>query len=110
VAELNLHQRAVAVGAVGPSALCSGGRFLRPFTRHSLMACGLVGTMLVSVCAVAANSPSRAALQRHQVIICMNKRMAANTTISYNEAAKVCKKQVRMPPGLSARIDDAEVH
>jgi hypothetical protein len=83
------------------------------YSLAKILAFGLVGTMFVSVCGFAANSPSRAALQRHQVIICMTKRMAANTTISYNEAAKMCKEQFKIPPahvGLSARMEHADAH
>lgn len=39
-------------------------------------------------------SPSAARADRHQLAACMTKQMAASKTISYYEAAKICKDQL----------------
>jgi hypothetical protein len=41
------------------------------------------------------NSLSRPISPRHQLIACMAKRMSASKTISYNEATRECKEQLK---------------
>jgi hypothetical protein len=54
------------------------------------------GLTLASVPLIAADSsaPSHA-LGRRQLADCMTKRMAADRTISYNDAAKACKDELQ---------------
>jgi hypothetical protein len=58
----------------------------------------MAGLLLVAAQAVAAD-PGQPALTRRQMVTqiigCMKKRMSASRTISYNEAAKVCKDQLK---------------
>ena len=55
-------------------------------------------TMFSSVPALAVDSVRPSTMTRHQVIVqtigCMRRRMSADKTISYNEAAKACKNQI----------------
>ncbi len=55
-------------------------------------------TMVAGVPALAVDSARPQAMTRHQVIVqtigCMRRRMSADKSISYNEAAKVCKNQI----------------
>jgi hypothetical protein len=44
---------------------------------------------------MAADSGNRPPSTRHQLMMCMTKRMSASKTISYNEATKVCKAQLK---------------
>ena len=53
------------------------------------------GMILVGAQALAASPKSQAALNRRQLVDCMSKRMAFDKAISYNEAAKVCKIQMK---------------
>ena len=56
--------------------------------------------------------PGQPALTRRQmltqVIGCMKKRMSASRTISYNEAAKVCKDQLKQSDSSSAPLVAAD--
>ncbi len=58
-----------------------------------LVMLGLTGQLL------AADSPSQASLNRRQLASCMTKQMNASRTISYNDAAKVCKLQQKSQNG-----------
>ncbi len=51
--------------------------------------------LFVGAQALAAAPKSQAAMNRRQLMDCMNKRMASDKAISYNEAAKVCKVQMK---------------
>jgi hypothetical protein len=56
------------------------------------------GLLLVAAQAVAVDTGQPALTKRQmvtQVIGCMKKRMSASRTISYNEAARVCKDQLK---------------
>lgn len=70
-------------------------------------AIAMAGLLLVAVRAVAIDS-GQPALTKHQmltqVIGCMKKRMAASRTISYNDAAKVCKDQVKQGDNSSRLV------
>ncbi len=83
------------------------------FMNRASMLIAMAGMMFVGADAFAANSPSHAAIQRRQLANCMSKQMAANTSISYNEAAKACKDQMKIQngqAGLSARAKQAILH
>ena len=58
--------------------------------RISIVILGMVG-LTRHVHAV--NASSQASLGRRQLASCMTKQMNASRTISYNDAAKVCKLQ-----------------
>ena len=53
------------------------------------------GMLIAGGQALAAAPKSQAAINRRQVADCMIKRMASDKAISYNEAAKVCKVQIK---------------
>lgn len=55
----------------------------------------MTGLMCVGTQAFAANSRNQVAMRRRQVVDCMSKRMSLNKSISYNEAAKACKDQMK---------------
>lgn len=58
----------------------------------------IAATSMVFVGAQAfAGSRNQAAMNRRQIADCMSKRMSANKAESYNEAAKVCKDQMKRP-------------
>lgn len=69
------------------------------------------GLLLVAAQAVAVDT-GQPALTRHQmltqVIGCMKKRMSANRTTSYNEAAKVCKEQLKQSDSSSVPLVAAD--
>jgi hypothetical protein len=59
--------------------------------------------MVTVTCAAAQAAPvdaryraadARAVSAKRQVIDCMNKSMAANRTLSYNEATRLCRSQI----------------
>jgi hypothetical protein len=54
-----------------------------------------MGALVVGAQALAVNWTSSSTLTRRQLADCMTKRMSASKTISYNEAAKVCKDQLK---------------
>jgi hypothetical protein len=51
--------------------------------------------IFVNAQAIAVESMSHSLSPRRQLIACMNKRMSASRTISYNEAAKGCRDQLK---------------
>jgi hypothetical protein len=51
--------------------------------------------IFVNAQAIAVDTISHSASPRRQLIACMNKRMSASRSISYNEASKVCKDQLK---------------
>jgi hypothetical protein len=91
----------------------TGSRFLEHFMNRASMVIAMAGMMFVSADAFAANSPGHAAIDRRQLANCMSKQMAANTSISDNEAAKARKDQMKIQngqAGLSARAKQAILH
>jgi hypothetical protein len=50
----------------------------------------LVGSLTVGAAANGEPAPSK-----HQLSSCMSHRMASNRSLSYNDAAKACKTQLR---------------
>jgi len=51
--------------------------------------------LLVAGNAVAVKSMSPSAMHKRQLVGCMARQMSASKTISYNEAAKLCKDQLK---------------
>jgi ABC-type proline/glycine betaine transport system permease subunit len=48
------------------------------------------------ICAQALADPmSHSVSNKHQLIACMTKRMSASRSVSYNDAAKLCKDQLK---------------
>jgi len=62
---------------------------------HRLTVIVVAGMLIAGAQAFAAAPKSQAAMNRRQLADCMNKRMASDKAISYNEAAKVCKVQMK---------------
>lgn len=58
----------------------------------------MTSVMLVGARALAVDSVSQSTMSKRQLIAqmvgCMKKQMAADNTISYNEAMKACKDQI----------------
>jgi hypothetical protein len=50
----------------------------------------MIGVMLAGPKALAGDAQSQSVLNKRQMIGCMNKRMSANRTVSYNDAKKAC--------------------
>jgi hypothetical protein len=46
--------------------------------------------------------PTSAAMNRRQMVSCMTKQMSASKTISYNEATKLCRDQLKSQNGSVA--------
>jgi hypothetical protein len=71
---------------------------------RALLTSVIVGVASMSVQAMAVDSISHPVSPRHQLMACMTKRMSASKTISYNEATKVCKAQLKSQnPALASR-------
>jgi hypothetical protein len=49
-----------------------------------------------------AQPESPAIIAKHQLSECMSKRMAANRTLSYNEAMRACKERLQPPKDLAS--------
>jgi hypothetical protein len=60
-----------------------------------LMLIATAGVMLVGTQAIAIDPAGHSRSSRRQVMDCMTKRMSANKTVSYNEAIKACKDQMK---------------
>jgi hypothetical protein len=57
---------------------------------------------------VTAHPESAAVIAKQQVTECMNKRMAANKTMSYNEAMRLCKDKQQPPKDTLASNGPSE--
>jgi hypothetical protein len=55
----------------------------------------MTGMVFAGVQAFAVNPTLQSTPKRRQLMDCMTKQMSASRTISYNEAAKVCKDQLK---------------
>ena len=55
-----------------------------------------LSSMLLGVQATVANAATHASVTRRQITDCMKKQMSANRGLSYNEATKTCKEQVKL--------------
>jgi hypothetical protein len=53
------------------------------------------GVMLLGARALAADPAGHAKNSRRQLVGCVIKRMSASRTVSYNEATKACKEQLK---------------
>jgi hypothetical protein len=62
---------------------------------RTLAIIAMTGTILMGSPAPAVNSMSPSALVRRQLAVCMTKHMSADRTLSYNEATKMCKDQLK---------------
>jgi hypothetical protein len=51
--------------------------------------------MLIGTQALCADPPARPRTSRHQIADCITKRMSASRTVSFNEATKACKDQLK---------------
>jgi len=55
-----------------------------------------VMTVAALMCTPALAEPiNHSVSSKHQLIACMTKRMSASRTVSYNDAAKLCKDQLK---------------
>jgi hypothetical protein len=52
-------------------------------------------TVLMSAHALADPSTNRPLSPRHQLVACMTRQMTVNRTLSYNDASKMCKAQLK---------------
>ncbi|MGC2224145.1 MAG: hypothetical protein WA624_18275 [Methylocella sp.] len=69
-----------------------------------------IGLMLGTQ-ALATESKNRAAMNRRQLLDCMNRQMVANKALSYNAAVKVCNDQMKVQTGqgsVTARAAPAD--
>jgi hypothetical protein len=75
--------------------------------KRTILAIGFSATL---ACAQASNAQpqSRAVIAKHQLSECMSKRMAADRTVSYNQAMRACKDQLQPPKDTLASNDPAE--
>jgi hypothetical protein len=69
--------------------------------RAIVLMAGMTVAMLGAVSAIADDTAGTALSMKRQLVICMNKSMAANRTLSYNDAQRDCKET------LSARNQNA---
>jgi hypothetical protein len=63
--------------------------------KQFMRAIGLSSMMLVGALAVAAPPASQSAVTKRQLNDCMSRRMAANRTLSYNDALRSCKERIQ---------------
>ena len=63
--------------------------------KQFMIAIGLSGIMLVGSLALAAPPASQSAIIKRQLNDCMSRRMAANRTLSYNDALRSCKGRIQ---------------
>jgi hypothetical protein len=67
-----------------------------------------IGAAVIAVQPSIARPESAAAIAKQQLIECMNRRMAASKTVSYNEAMRVCKEQQQPPKDTLASNGPSE--
>jgi hypothetical protein len=97
----------VALAKSGRRPLQAGRDFLGISMSITLRMAVITGVALLSARAFAAEPLNRPASNRHQLLACMTKRMSASRTVSYNEAARLCKDQLKAqntPPASSAAV------
>lgn len=61
----------------------------------ALIAIGVTSALLMVGQACAADPGNRPQTPRRQLMDCMTRRMSADRTLSYNEAVKRCKEQMK---------------
>lgn len=64
--------------------------------QRALAAIGLIGLVLTYPRAAALEPGGQSSMLKQQIIDCMNKKMAASRTLSYNDAMRACK--IRLQP------------
>jgi hypothetical protein len=60
------------------------------------------GSLLLAAQTAGAQPQSPAVIAKHQLSECMTKHMAANRSVSYNEAMRVCKERLQPPKDLAS--------
>ena len=58
--------------------------------KHLLLGIAVIGVVFAGPKALGGDAQSQSALNKRQMIGCMNKRMSASRTVSYNDAKKAC--------------------
>jgi hypothetical protein len=79
--------------------------------KHVVTAIAMAGLFLGAAQALAVDTGQPALSKRQmltQIIGCMKKRMAASRTISYNEAAKGCRDQLKQNDSSSGPLVAAD--
>jgi hypothetical protein len=69
----------------------------------------LLGAALAAAQPSMAQPESAAVLAKQQLIQCMNKRMAASKTVSYNEAMRLCKESQQPPKDTLASNGPSDI-
>jgi hypothetical protein len=57
---------------------------------------------------IGAQPESPAVIAKHQLSECMTKRMAADKSLSYNDAMRACKERIQPPKDTLASINPGE--
>ena len=60
-----------------------------------LIAVAAIWVTLACAQALAVNPPDSSRIARRQLVDCMMKRMSADKVVSYNDASKACKDQLK---------------
>lgn len=63
--------------------------------RGGVVALILVGSWAATAASFAQEPNSPTAISKRQIASCMSRRMAADRLLSFNDAAKVCKEQLK---------------
>ena len=63
--------------------------------RGGVVALILVGSLAATAASYALEPNSEAAISKHQVASCISRRMAADRLLSFNDAARICKDQLK---------------
>jgi hypothetical protein len=72
-----------------------------------LTAIGVAGVLIMGAQAIA-DPRSQPPTARRQLLDCMSRRMSADKTLSYNEAAKRCKEQAKNKGATMISSDPAK--
>jgi hypothetical protein len=65
-------------------------------------------SLLLGAHTIGAQPESPAVIAKHQLSECMTKRMAADKSVSYNEAMRACKERLLPPKDTLASINPSE--
>ena len=63
--------------------------------RGGFVALFLVGSLAATAASYAQEPNSQTAISKRQIFSCMSRRMAADRLLSFNDAAKICKDQLK---------------
>ena len=66
-----------------------------PAMRGAVLGLVLIGSLAASAASYAQEPNSEASISKRQIASCMSRRMAADRLLSFNDAAKVCKDQLK---------------